>query len=215
MANTPVLLGSGAITLLGPQPIVVTGSSTAAGFIAPISAPIYDDPLDDFLHTFLRVLSGIPGQFVRPRWQPEPPNLPAFTQNWLAWGITELEEDRFAYQGQSAESATVERDELLTMLISYYGPAATQIAKQVSASIQLGQNRAYLQDQSMTVIEVYGAIRIPALLKEKWVPRVDQRVRFRRRATWAYNIKTIQSAQAILDNEQYSTPLVVTNPPTP
>lgn len=210
MADTPVLLGPGSLALAGGAPIVARSdaSSSVAGFLAPISAPLYDNPLDDFLHAFLVALSTIPGALVRPRWQPEPPNLPNFSTDWLAWGITEMEEDRFAYQGQvQDDEGLVERDEILTMLMSFYGPRSAQLAKQVSASMQLGQNRSYLRAQNMSVIEVLDPVKVPALLKEKWVPRVDQRVRFRRRATWAYKIRTIEQAEASLHNELYSTPL--------
>jgi len=220
MADTPVLLGGGNLVLDGLPPVVLPtdASSGAAGFLAPLTAPIYDNPLDDFFHAFLVALSTIPGALVRPRWQPEPPNLPPFTTDWMAWGIVDVDEDRFAYQDlvetESGDQFVVERDEILTMLMSFYGPRAGQLGKQVSASMQLSQNRSYLRTQNMTLIEVMGQARVPALLKEKWVPRVDQRVLFRRRATWAYQVHTIESAQASLENEHYSTPLVVTDPPT-
>jgi hypothetical protein len=215
MADTPVLLGPGNLALAGPVPLVerTNASSSAAGFLAPLTAPIYDNPLDDFFHAFLVALSTLPGQLVRPRWQEEPPNMPDFSVDWLAWGITEIEEDPFAYQGQADEdTGVVERDEILVMLMSFYGPRAGQLGKQVSASIQLAQNRAYLRAQNMTVIEVAGQVRLPALLKDKWVPRVDQRVRFRRRATWAYQIHAIEQFQGGLHNELYNTPLETTPP---
>ncbi len=217
MADTPVLLGPGTLSLSGPVPLAVPtdANSSVAGFLAPITAPIYDNPLDDFFHAFLVALSTLPGDLVRPRWQPEPPNIPDFTTDWLAWGITEIEEDRFAFQDQlSDDQAIVERDEIMTMLMSFYGPRAGQFAKQVSASMQLSQNRSYLRSQKITVVEVLDQVRIPALTKELWVPRVDQRVRFRRRASWVYPIRTIESAQLSVDNERYLTPLVVTDPPT-
>lgn len=210
MADTPVLLGPGALALQGPVPAVVASaaSSSVAGFLAPETAPLYDDPLDDFLHAFLATLSTLPGALVRPRWQPEPPNLPNFSINWLAWGITDIDEDRFAHQEQvSTNSLEVSRDEVLSMLLSFYGPKAGQLAKQVSTSIQLGQNRAYLRAQSMTVVEVMPQVRVPALLKEKWVPRVDMRIVFRRRAVSAYQVKTLEDFQVGLNNELYTTAL--------
>jgi hypothetical protein len=193
---------------------VSEADSSVAGFLAPFSLPIYDDPLDDYLHGFLAALSTLPGALVRPRWQPEPPNLPNFATNWLAWGITDIDEDRFAYQEQRSEDggyAVVERDELLTMLLSFYGPKAGQLAKQVSNSVQLSQNRSYLRAQNMTVVEVMNQVRVPALLKEKWVPRVDMRILFRRRASASYRIRTLEDFMAGLNNEHYVTQLG-TNP---
>lgn len=211
MADTPVLLGPGPLGLAGPVPALVQSdaSSSAAGFLAPLASPIYDNPLDDFFHAFLAALSTIPGALVRPRWQPEPPNLPAFTTDWMAWGIVDVDTDRFAYQGQASDDDqfVVERDEILTMLMSFYGPRAGQLASQVSASMQLSQNRAYLRTQNITLIEVMNQSRVPALLKEKWVPRVDQRVLFRRRASWAYQVHQLEDFKAELDNELYTTNL--------
>lgn len=219
MADTPVNPGAGSLALTGPAPTIArtSANSSVAGFLAPLTAPIYDNPLDDFLHAFLVALTTLPGQLVRPRWQPEPPNMPDFPVDWLSWGIVDIDEDRFAYQEQiDATTTVVERDEIMTMLMSFYGPRAGQLAKQFSASVQLSQNRAYLHSQKMAVIEVMNQVRIPALTKEKWVPRVDQRMRFRRRASWAYQIRTLESAQFGLDNEQYITPLtLITEPPTP
>lgn len=221
MANTAVLLGPGTLTLadLVPTAVASDANSTVAGFLAPFAAPLYDDPLDDFLHVFFAALSTLPGVLVRPRWQPEPPNLPNFATNWLAWGITEIEEDRFAYQEQISDEdegdrLDVERDELLTALLSFYGPKAGQLAKQVSNSVQLGQNRAYLHAQRMDVVEVLGQLRVPALLKEKWVPRVDMRIVFRRRAISSYQVKTLEDFQAGLNNELYTTSLGVAPAPT-
>lgn len=216
MADIPVLLGPGPVALEGLPPGLAQtdASSSAAGFLAPLTAPIYDDPLDNFFHAFLAALSTIPGPLVRPRWQPEPPNLPAFTTDWMAWGIVDVEADNFAFQGMPADNQfAVERDEVLTMLMSFYGPRAGQLASQVSMSMQLGQNRAYLRTQNLTLIEVMNQARVPALLKEKWVPRVDQRVRFRRRASWAYQVHQLEDFKAGLDNELYITDLGV--PPTP
>lgn len=216
MADTPVLLGPGPMALTGPLPALVQtdASSSAAGFLAPLASPIYDNPLDDFFHAFLVALSTIPGKLVRPRWQPEPPNLPAFTTDWMAWGIVDVEADNFAFQGVPADDQfVVERDEVLTMLMSFYGPRAGQLASQVSASMQLSQNRFYLRAQNITLIEVMNQSRVPALLKEKWVPRVDQRVRFRRRASWAYQVHQLEDFKAGLDNELYTTTLGVAPAP--
>jgi len=220
MADTPVNPTQGSMSLTSAAPTLTVAAgpdSSAAGFLRPLSSPIYDDPLDDYFHEFLVGLSGIPGDLVRPRWQPEPPNQPNFTINWLAFGFPRITEDAFAYQGQgpdNPETGLVQRDEVLTMLMSFYGPQGGQIGKQVSASIQLSQNRAYLRTQQISLIEVEDQIKLPALLKEKWVPRVDINVRFRRRAGWVFAIRSVESAQAGLDNEIYITPIIV-EPPTP
>lgn len=220
MADTPVspLQGQMALTSAAPTVSVAAGpDSSVAGFLRPLSSPLYDDPLDDYFHDFLVGMSGLPGDLVRPRWQPEPPNQPDFTVNWIAFGFPRIVEDAFAYQGQdpdNPETGLVQRDEILTMLMSIYGPQGGQLGKQISAGLQLSQNRAYLRTQQISLVEVEDMIKLPALLKEKWVPRVDINVRFRRRAGWVFAVRSVDSVAAGLDNEIYITPITV-EPPTP
>lgn len=221
MADTPVNPGAGGVLLTGHKPFVVqtnsAGSSDQAGFLAPLSEPLFDDPLADFLHDFFVGVTGLPGDLVRPRWQREPPNMPPFDTNWLAVGISRIEEDRFSYEGEDPndpQQDIVSRDELLTVLCSFYGPQGQSLAARVAMAIQLAQNRTYLAQQSITVMEVQGMFNIPALLKEKWVPRCDRNIIFRRRAGWTFAVRAVEQAQAQLDNEVYITPITVTNPPT-
>jgi hypothetical protein len=222
MADTPVNPNQGQMALTSAPPslaLTAGPDSSAAGVLPPLSSPIYDNPLEDFFHDFLVALSGLPGDLVRPRWQPEPPNMPDFSVNWLAFGFPRIVEDVFAYEGEDPgdrQRDIVERDEILTMLMSFYGPQGGALGKRVSASLQISQNRAYLRTQNIGVVEVEDQIRLPALLKEKWVPRVDINVRFRRRAGWVFAIRTVESVDALqgLNNELYITPIIV-NPPTP
>lgn len=43
---------------------------------------------EDVLHDLIAALTGIPGRYVRPRWQPEPPRMPGPDVTWCAFGIT-------------------------------------------------------------------------------------------------------------------------------
>lgn len=189
-------------------------SSQQAGYLRPTASPAYNDPLDDILQEAIVGITGIPGNLVRPRWQPEPPQQPSFDTNWCAFGIVRSVVDAFAYEGHDPAgegTSSVDRDELLYVLHSFYGPDSHAFCEQFRDGFEVGQNRAALLAQGVALMEVGEATILPALLKEKWVKRVDVTVTYRRRTSRVYQVRTIQSADAVLDNERYLTPINVPN----
>jgi hypothetical protein len=189
-------------------------SSQQSGYLRPTTSPVYNDPLDDILQAAIVGITGIPGSLVRPRWQPEPPQQPSFDTNWCAFGIVRSVVDAFAYEGHDPAgegTSSVDRDELLYVLHSFYGPSSHAICEQFRDGFEIGQNRAELLASGVALVEVGEATVLPALLKEKWVKRVDVTVTYRRRTSRVYQVRTIQSADAVLDNERYLTPINVPN----
>lgn len=188
--------------------------STTSGFVAPISSDLYDDPLDDLLQAAVAGITGIPGRFVRPRWQPKPPNQPAFDTDWVAFGVVRSTVDTFAFEGHDKadpETSSVDRDELLYVLHSFYGPNSGGLCERFRDGLELQQNRAVLSASRIELVEVGEATRVPALLQETWVRRVDAMVTYRRRTSRRYQIKSLISGELGLDNEHYVTPINVTN----
>lgn len=180
----------------------MANDSTTAGFIAPTQSPVYDNALDKVFHDAIAGITGIPGSLVRPRWQPEPPQQPAFDVNWVAFGIVDNSVDTFAYDHHSPsdETSQVQRDEVLQVLHSFYGPDATQFCERFRDGLEIAQNRDQLQSAGVFVQEVQQARQIPALLKERWVKRVDALVVYRRRTSRSYKIANIVSAElTVLD----------------
>lgn len=184
-------------------------SSLASGYLTPSLEPVNDDLLHDILHGAIVGITGINGKLVRPRWTPEPLPVPDFKKDWAAFGITRSQWDTFSFDEEAADglSMDVARDEILYCLHSFYGPNAAAMCARFRAGMSLSQNRAVLLTHNIALVSVEEATRLPALLKEKWVNRVDADVVYRRRTTHAYSVLTIQSAQLGLDNEQYVTPI--------
>ncbi len=184
--------------------------SSTSGYIAPASSPAYGDALDDVLQSVIVGLTGIAGSLVRPRWQPEPPQQPAFTVNWVAFGLVRQVNDTFAYVGHNpagAGSDEVQEDELLYVLHSFYGPECHSLCARFRAGLMLAQNRDALTAANIALVEVQEATHLPALLKERWVKRIDVTAVYRRRTSRTYNVLTITSGQLGLDNEHYVTPI--------
>lgn len=189
--------------------------SSVAGYLNPSAAAPYDDALDDFLQGVIVGLTGLPGSLVRPRWQSEPPQRPEFNVNWCSFGLTDTEVDTFAYERHdpSGEGPTkVERDEILSFIHSFYGPNAHGIAERFRDGFEIPQNRDVLSSGGIGLIEVQRAVKVPSLLAERWVPKIDVMVLYRRRTSRSYPVLTIRSAGIEIVTQDGSTPISVTQP---
>lgn len=176
--------------------------STTTGFLAPSQAHPYDVDLENALHNIVVGITGIRGDLVRPRWTPEPPQQPPFNVDWVAFGIVRTSVDTFAYHKQAVDHADVDRDELLYVMHSFYGPNCHGNCERFRDGWEIHQNRDAAKELNMELVEVQEAVHLPALLKERWVQRVDTTVIYRRRTSRRYPVLTITSAQAQLNNEQ-------------
>lgn len=197
-------------------------ATASISYLLPSSspAPIYGDALDDVFQINIAGITGITDTtLIRPRWQPEPPNQPDFGTNWVAFGVQVVDGDRFSYRKHDPYgngglgSDSLEKDETLQLLISFYGPNGTALCKQYQDGLQIDRNRDDLMVSGIKLVEVQEARVLPALLKEKWVRRIDISATFRRRIKRSYSIPTVVGDSVNLDNEQYQTPIVI--PPLP
>lgn len=179
--------------------------SSTAGYLIPSSSSPYDDGLDDILHNVIVGITGLTGDLVRPRWQPEPPQQPGFDVNWCAFGIVRTSEDVFASSVEASNGGSVEvsLDEQLFVLHSFYGPSATAICKHFAKGLMIDQNRDAIKAANVNLVEVQEATILPALLKEKWVKRVDVTVVYRRRVGSTYPVLTFLSAGGLITTDQH------------
>lgn len=192
----------------------MANDTTTSGYIQPASSPTNDEELDDLLHTAVQQLAGFTDPtLVRPRVQAEPPVQPSFTTDWVAYGIVKTTQDTQGYEvhdpaleGTSAVERTYEHD----VLLSFYGPHCAAYLERLRDATQLSQNREALFAQNIGIIEVTDGIFVPALLKERWVRRVDATLRIRRRTRRVYSVPNITSAVLGLDNEHFVTPINTT-----
>lgn len=196
-----------------------TSDSSRSGYLrfATTGAPTYDQEFDDQLHQVFVGITGFAGSLVRPRYQDEPAQQPEFNASWLAFGQENVEADTHAYQEHvplEEGRHYVERDELHTYLLSFYGPRASSFAELTRNSLALDQNRDGLLALGVAVVSMGQATKIPSLVKTHWVNRVDVPITFRRRVRHTVAVLNLQSAQMGLHNEVTVTPIVV-KPTTP
>ncbi len=183
---------------LDRRPADVTDSSTGGYLVASSSAPEDDDALVDFLQSVVVGITGIAGQFVRPRWQYEPPNLPDAMTTWAAIGITQRKSNAFPiveHESTGEGTDTLVNYENFTLDTSFYGPMANSSATALRDGLAIAQNREQLFLAGMALVVVpTSLVAIPTLMKERWLYRVDMPVRFTREIRRTYPVLNLVSA---------------------
>ncbi|WCM21361.1 hypothetical protein NDK50_07910 [Paraburkholderia bryophila] len=149
-------------------------------------------------------LTGLPGNMVRPRWQPTVPKQPEATINWCSIGVTNSDADAnpvMAHSPAGNGSDSLLRNEVLTILASFYGPNASAYAAQARDGIFISQNNDMLTANSMGLVSVGDKLPVPELVNQQWIRRFDFEIRIRRQVVRTYNVLNILSAQATIDSD--------------
>lgn len=201
-------------------------TSATGGYLLPLNspAPLQDDALDAFLQGIVVGVTGLVGSKVKPRWQPEPPNLEAYGQDWCAIGVVDVDPDtnvviKHDPTGNAGTgSDLLQRQEQLDVLASFYGPNANQNCGVFRDGIQIPQNREQLLLNGFGLVETTRPIQAPVLIKMRWMRRIDTHLIVRRQVNRVYQVLNLLSAngllsaQGMLDTEVIREPFSVTGP---
>lgn len=193
--------------LLLPQEVIATdaeGNIIAGEDGQPITSfatGVDDDPdFDAMFQGLVASVSGLPGELVRPRWQPNPPKRPEYYTNWAAVGVTEVIADAgpaILHDGASNAGQgwdEYQRHEDLMVLVSFYGPQSHRKAYRLRDGLCIPQNLEQMIQQRVAFVDT-GPIRAaPELYNQVWTRRHDIELRFRRKAVRNYEILNILSA---------------------
>lgn len=198
----------------------MANDSTVAGFLTPVTPPVVleDDALADFFQPIFVGLTGLAGEFVRPRWQPEPPDQPDRDQNWIAFGIVDEAPDTYAavvHDPDGSGDDELQQHEDVDILVSAYGPNARGMLKLIAGGLQISQNRAPLIAAGMNLKETGRIVSAPTLAKDVWLNRCDMHVIIRRGVFRRYQVRNIESAEAALTDGPNDTVINVNPPPVP
>ena len=188
-----VFVGSGDIEFEGAGPIEWLGVGPAP--------PLEDDALDDFFQALVVGVTGLEGQYVRPRYQTEPPNLPPVTRSWAAVGVVNRIRDTYAAiqhdpAGEGWDS--VSRGEDLELLCSFYGPNCQGLGAMLDDGLMVAQNREVLFHSGMELTATGDLRKVPELVKERWYLRADLSVFLRRQVVRYYPVRSLISALATI-----------------
>lgn len=185
-------------------------TSATGGYLDPTTTQALPGnlTLTQFIQTVLVALSDLPGAFVRPKFQIEPPKQPDATVNWLAFAIVDSNPDTNASVSIDENGVTtLRRQREFEVQCSFYGPAALDIAELVADGFQLQQNVEALRAANMGYGYIDRARRVPDLVNERWIDRWEQTVYLRRQTKRVYPVLSILSASGTIHsftgNEEY------------
>lgn len=185
--------------------------SSTGGYLTPAIdvLPAEDDALDDLVHDLITGVTGLPGNLVRPRWQPSVAQQPEPSIDWCALGIQEQEVDAspaIQHDGTTEGHDTYIRHQRFDVLCTFYGPHAKGYAQRLADGLAIPQNREQLQLQDMALVGV-GAIRAaPDLVNQQWVRRYDITITLRRKITRTYSVLNLKLATVATTTDS-STPM--------
>lgn len=186
--------------------------------------PLEGQALNQFLQSWFVGITAIDPTLIRPRWQPEPANIPDAGDFWVAFGLTRRVADAYvsmvhdpdADEGLGAD--IMQRHETLELLVSFYDLGVNGQADSYAAlfmdGLQVPQNRELLDLNAFGLVEASNPVAVPVLFKERWLYRVDLALTMRRRITRKYPVRNLISAQGtIITDSDRHVPFVST-PPT-
>jgi hypothetical protein len=199
-------------TPTAPQP---AGNSSEVGYlawqpVAPQSSPFAGQSLDDFMQQIVAGVTGLEPDLVRPRWQEESPNLPAIGTDWAAVGVTDsrplglpyaLEDSLPAGQGSQDRADHEEFD----VLCSFYGPNADRYATYLREGMFVANNQEPLYFASMAFVDASGRRRVPSLIQQRTMQRVDITLTFRRMVLSTYPVLYFTSASIEVETDTGAT----------
>ncbi len=185
-------------------------NDSSTGGVLTASGSVPDDlDLDLIFQGLVAEITGLPGNYVRPRWQPKAPKRPAATVDWCAIGVMRSEADAGPYIEHQATALvtdpaadTLMRHEALTVLASFYGPNAKANAGVLRDGLSVPQNTEALNANMIRFVpERNDATGTSEILNQQQIRRVDLRLRFRRKVQRTYAVQNLEAAAIHVFND--------------
>ena len=153
----------------------MSNTSATGGYLTPTGESIRQEDFEDALQAMVVGITGLPGDLVRPRHQPKPPNSPGPDTDWCAIGIKDTLGGATAvtHQGRDEGRTVVTSTDSLEVLVTFHGPGARGLAAMLRDGLRLGQNRAESRKAGITVGGIGEPRNAPELINGAWAARVD------------------------------------------
>ena len=172
-------------------------TSATGGYLADVTPPAEGVALRRFIGELLRGVTGLPGDMVRPSWQENPPPMPAYGIDWLAYGVTARRvEAGEPWQAEKTDTsgAVLRRHEMLDVQLTAYGDNAEAILAALRDGLDVAQNREQLFLAGVTVADFGQIVHAPELVNERWWNRADSTLTLRREVRREYPVLTFAAA---------------------
>ncbi|MDP3351816.1 MAG: hypothetical protein Q8S92_22755 [Hydrogenophaga sp.] len=181
-------------------------SSASGGYLQPSAEvpPSSDLDLDVQLQRVVVGITTLPGEMVRPRWQPGNPRHPEPGTNWCAIGTARIRPDAgpaIQHQAAGNGSDSYTRHEELDVLATFYGPQAQRNALRMRDGISVPQNTEGLRAIDIRFVETSDIVAVPELMNQQWVRRYDLPIRLRRVVRRTYTVLNVLAAEIDIDDD--------------
>ena len=165
--------------------------SSTGGALLPSGtlAPLEGQGLNRFLNGWIAGVSGLPGAFVRPGWQPfpaDPPTVSGATV-WAAYHIAwrhKLGFPRKVHDSTGDGQDLLQQQEQMGVLVSFYDQGTNGLADTYASVFRDGvfvdQNNELLFLNGFGLIDAGDLVPVPTLEKNRWYMRIDCMVTLQR-----------------------------------
>ena len=172
-------------------------TSATGGYLSPspTTPPLYDQAFRRFIQAVFVGITSLPGNYVRPAWQQNPPPMPDIDTDWMAFAILAYRPDANEWQDETDAPATqMQRHEDVDILCTFYGPNCTAFAAILRDGFYVGQNRTELLAEGMGLVGVSEIAHAPELINDRYFDRCDMTVTIRREVLRTYPILSLLGA---------------------
>lgn len=188
----------------------MSGNTSATGGYLPEVArrPPDADTVQKALQQMVAAISTLPGELVRPRWQPMPPVQPDVTVTWASVGVQRVDADEYPYMKHVSDKALqpgmppgysiMQRHATLTVVCTIYGPAAEDVAGMLRDGLYVAQNFEPVRSLGLKLRTVHDLARNPELVNQQYINRVDLSLEFRMQLDRVYPIFDLDGADVTI-----------------
>ena len=176
----------------------MSNTSATGGTLSVTATSPQGTALQRFIQQWLASVTGLNGDLVRPRWQQNPPPVPAIATDWLAFGITGIQEDANAVVQTAGVNGTLTRHQTLTYLLSFYGASALAKAVAFRDAVNLSQNVETLLLNNLGLVSCENIVHTADLINDQWCDRYDLTLVIAQRVTYTTAVLSQQSAPATI-----------------
>jgi len=163
-----------------------------SGYVQASGSLPNDDALAGILQAMIAGVTGLPGNLVRPRWQPQPPTQPSVNTVWCAIGVTTYRPVDFPQWTQDEDDGgTLHRLEHIEVLATFYGPQSASYAAALRDGLYVAQNYSTLAAQGIKLRSVDETTHLGELINSQYISRSDVPLSFVRFIEPVYAIPAI------------------------
>jgi hypothetical protein len=178
--------------------------STQPGYLGPSpTETLIELDWENFLQATVAGITGLPGNLVRPRWQPTPPPTPDVSVDWAACGITRITGNfspYFEHHGETDPNGydRLSRQEQCVYRVSFYGPHAGDNAAILRDGLFIDQNRQLWRQNAVGLVEAQQIDHVPDLFRQQWRDRYDLEIVINREVRRIYLVRSLLGANVAI-----------------